>query len=166
MNVRFTDAQSTPHNTEVADALKGLHIYPRQALVELVSKHNGAAASPNVFRISQNNSSRMNRLIALEKISYEMSLIDPNIAERFFPFAHAEGGNYLCMSKSSTDPSIYFLDHEIEGNEALTKVADSLDVFLSSIATPDATSPEKSARVKSVWVDPEFLKELQDKAGS
>jgi hypothetical protein len=164
MNLNFSKARNTPSTVEMDVALNGLGIHPDQALVALMLTHNGAAASANVFRISSNNSSGINRLIAVEDISYEMSLIDPIVAQRFFPFAHAEGGNYLCMSKDSADPSVYFLDHEFEGTEALTKVGDSLNAFLGSLAPPDATAPEKVPRVKSVWVDPEFMKELRNKA--
>lgn len=166
MKVSFIDSQGAPDAVEIEAALERLNIHPSGAFLELVSNHNGASLDPNTFYISANNSSGVNRIIAIEKIAYETSLIDPVIAESFFPFAYAEGGNYLCLSKKSQDTAVYFLDHEIEGGKALTKVANSLNEFFSELEPIESSGPVKSARIKSVWIDPAFLKELQDKRRS
>ena len=56
---------------------------------------------------------------------------------------------------------IYFLDHEFaESSEDLIEAAETFDQFIGSIQNLDIEDIPKDPEMK-VWVDPEFLKEIQ-----
>ncbi len=70
-------------------------------------------------------------------------------------------GNHVCMDMSGrNDGSIYFLDHEIPGREALTFLAPSLNAFLDSVRPDDTEVVLKPGSQNSVWIHPDFQKIL------
>ncbi|WP_353936142.1 SMI1/KNR4 family protein [uncultured Herbaspirillum sp.] len=78
----------------------------------------------------------------------------------FLPIAYAEGGNYLCIASGGKDiGSIYFMDHEIPGLDAMIRLAPSLAEFLESVTPFDSKQIKlKSGQVKKAWINPDFLK--------
>jgi hypothetical protein len=71
-------------------------------------------------------------------------------------FAEDECGNYFTLSKS--DGRVWFWDHETGKS---TMMATNLTSFLTALAK----MPEvklKPGQVKSVWIDPKFMKKMKD----
>lgn len=76
------------------------------------------------------------------------------------PIADTEGGNLICIKVSGVGlGSIWFWDHEFEGDAAARKVADSLDEFIAGLREYEDDDPEP--QVISSWVNPEFLEKLK-----
>lgn len=80
------------------------------------------------------------------------------VADGFLPFADAEGGNLVLVSTRARDAgSVWFWDHELEGDESMTPIAPDLESFLSDLA-PISDLPEPE--VARAWIDPDFLAEF------
>ncbi|RQT74007.1 SMI1/KNR4 family protein [Burkholderia cepacia] len=132
--------------------------------VDILKKLNGAYFESNEFDIPGGGSAGVRQFIPFKEITRNIGYMEQTEVSGYFPFAHAEGGNYVCISLRDGDYGcIYFWDHEIPGYEALSKVGNSLIVFLDSLRPFKVEDVYLDpARVKSVWVDPEFLKNLKD----
>jgi hypothetical protein len=85
------------------------------------------------------------------------------------PVAHAEGGNLVCLSLVGRDPgAVYFWDHEEEADEGapptrenLYRIAGSFRDFAASLR-PASDTPASGPVVRDAWIDPAFLRELQE----
>lgn len=125
----------------------------RNYLLEL----NGSQPENNVFKIDEKNSSGVNGLIPVSQMADERQYLH-HVDEKVFPIAWAEGGNYVVVNFEKGS-SIYFWDHE----EPEKQICLGLDIteFLSKLEPFDLDSVElKDGQVESVWIDPDFLKNL------
>ncbi|MDG5471409.1 SMI1/KNR4 family protein [Jeotgalibacillus sp. ET6] len=94
------------------------------------------------------------------------------IPDTCIPIGRDAGGNLVCLNLSEVNYGyIYFWDHEEELNYEERKIAsndlyfiaDSFKEFLNSIETDNIKESEvEGYEVKKVWVDPDFLKELEN----
>jgi hypothetical protein len=119
-------------------------------------KYNGAEPETNVFKIDASNDSGVNRFIPLTQILEECHFLD-HVSEGVFPIAWAEGGNYVVIDLEDNG-AIYFWDHEEP--EIKHKLATNIEHFVSSLEPFESSKVElKEAQVKSIWIDPDFLRE-------
>ena len=90
------------------------------------------------------------------------------VPQWLLPVAETEGGNLVLIALSGDDAgAVYFWDHEREADEGeppttenLQRLADSFDDYVAGLR--HGPPPEGlGAPPVSVWVDPEFLKELR-----
>ncbi|MBN3794271.1 SMI1/KNR4 family protein [Burkholderia sp. Ac-20392] len=132
--------------------------------IEILKKFNGAYFDSNAFDIPGGGGAGISQFIPFNEIYRNIGYMEQTEVSGYFPFAHAEGGNYVCISLHDGDYGcIYFWDHEVPGYEALSKIGNSLIVFLDSLRPFKVEEVYLDpARVKNVWVDPEFLKNLKD----
>jgi hypothetical protein len=134
--------------------------------VDFIQGNNGAYFSDNVFDIPGGNHSGISQVIPFDKVLYEKSLIDQTGDFGYFPVAYAEGGNYVCLAtRGSEVGKIYFCDHEVAGKEAFLLLAQSLTEFLDSLKpfSPADIEPTQEQKEKGrVWIDPDFLKKIND----
>ena len=72
---------------------------------------DGAKPETNIFRISDNNDSGVNRFIPVSQIQKERTYIE-NIPPGGYPVAWAEGGNYVCLDEDRNG-AVFYWDHEI-----------------------------------------------------
>jgi len=160
MKINISKVEVPPTAEQISSAEAALGTKFTVEYLDFLLKFNGAVPDANVFRISDQNSAGVNAFLPIEKVPYEASLMDKDVAADFFPIAYAEGGNYVCMPLSSSKNSgVYFLDHEIPGLESLTKLAASLDDFLDLLRPIDRNEVKlKPGQVKKAWIDPSFLK--------
>ena len=129
-----------------------------RSFLEFVSQHDGAEPETNIFKIGRTNESGVNGFIPICKIPTERANIE-NLPARAFPFAWAEGGNYVYLDV--TDESVYFWDHE-QPNPA-TPIASDFTAFIEMLKPFDPSSIKlRPGQVKSAWIDPDFLKSLDD----
>ena len=87
------------------------------------------------------------------------------------PIGRDAGGNLVCLNLSEDRYGyVYFWDHEEEFNYEEGKItinnlhfiAETFNEFLNSIERDDIKESEEGYKVKKVWVDPDFLKELDN----
>jgi hypothetical protein len=125
-----------------------------------VRSRNGAEVETNRFGVGTDNSSGVNRFIPLSQIPKARKHIE-NIPERAYPVAWAEGGNYVYVDEGRNG-AVFFWDHELP--DTPTQLACSFGAFLEVLEPFDIKSVQlKPGQVKSVWVDPEFLKKLKER---
>jgi len=134
-----------------------------QEYLDLVRKMNGAYVRSNIFAIPSGNNAGVSKFVPFDKALYEKSLMEQTGPTNFVPIAHASGGNYVCMSiKTSELGSIYFFDHEIPGEKALTKVAQSISQFLDMLRPFSVDDVQLDPNDDGeVWIDPDFLEKIK-----
>ncbi len=126
--------------------------------LEFVAVNDGAEPETNIFKVGATNESGVNRFIPIKEIIHEMSQIE-NLPKKSFPFAWAEGGNYVFLNQADNG-AVFFWDHEQPDN--LVKLANGLRSFLELLEPFDISSIKlKPGQVKNAWIDPDFLKEVQ-----
>lgn len=124
---------------------------------EFVVNHDGLRPQLNIFRVSGANESGVNEFIPLRRIPKECTFIE-NLGDGRIPIAWAEGGNYVCLD-ISTVGGVFFWDHEEPERDM--KLADSFSRFIELLEPFDPNSVElRPGQVKSAWIDPDFLKSL------
>lgn len=164
MIIKTRNALPTPTPEAIAKVEHDIGRTLPSEYIEILKKLNGAYFDSNVFDIPGGGSSGIGQFIPFDKIHQNIGYMEQTEVSGYFPIAHAEGGNYVCISLHDGDYGcIYFWDHEVPGYEALSKIGGSLIVFLDSLRPFKAEEIYLDpARVKNVWVDPEFLKNLKD----
>jgi hypothetical protein len=128
-----------------------------ESFVKFLERNNGAEPEANIFKISEKNESSVNGFIPANRILAERDRIDA-IPDNAYPVAWAEGGNYVIVDESKHGV-VFFWDHEDPGNTV--ELAPNFDAFLDLLEPFDINKIElNSQQIKKVWIDPEFLKNL------
>lgn len=102
----------------------------------------------------------------LTNLNDNLDVYDDRIPGGYVPIAYTEGGNLVCMSP--VDQSIVYWDHDDdllidEEKTGLLPIAESFEAFLEMIEPYDGSDVDLSGyTVRSVWIDPDFLKGLTD----
>ena len=123
-----------------------------------IRENNGAEPEANKFRIDEKNQSAVRKFIPVEEISEECLGIE-NLPSKAYPIAWDSFGNYVLVDEGR-DGKIYFWDHEQP--DRLAEIAHDFGRFLYMLEPFDANSIQlKPGQVKSVWIDPDFMKSLK-----
>lgn len=121
---------------------------------------NGGRIEPNIYKINKNYDVSINKFISLHDINETRVFIE-NISNNSFPFALVEGGNYVLIDFDNG--CISFWDHEEPYKNYI--LADNIKDFIDNIEPFDTDTVELSEdQIESVWVDPSFLKQLEEKS--
>lgn len=124
---------------------------------KFVASFDGSEPDSNVFKVSDKIDSGVNEFIPVSRIVDERSNIE-NIDSHAYPFAWAEGGNYLILDEGRQG-AVFFWDHERPEQEH--RIADSFDSFLKMLRPFDPDSVQLAPnQVVSAWINPEFLKKF------
>ena len=124
---------------------------------DFVRGNDGAEPETNIFRITPQNESGVNRFIPVSEILKERARVE-DTPTKAYPVAWAEGGNYVFVDESQNG-AVFFWDHETQER---TELAPSFGTFLDLLEPFDIRKIElKPGQVKKVWIDPEFLKRLK-----
>jgi hypothetical protein len=160
MTIKISRSTETPTQDQILSLEEVLGVKLPSEYIEFLAQNNGGKPETNTFKISENNDSGINGFIPLDKIVYETKLIRDQIGGELMPVAYAEGGNYLCIAVAGKwIGSIFFMDHEIPGGDAITKLAPSLTQFLEDAQPVDPKQVQlKPGQVKKAWINPDFLK--------
>ena len=150
-----------PTEAEIQAVEAALGVKLNKQYLEFIRKYNGGRPDNNVFDVPD-NSSDIREIIPLEKLPYEHSLFVDRTGPYIIPITYDSFGNSVCMDMSgSNDGSIFFLDHEIPGPEALTFLAPTLSVFLATVR-PDDTEVSSEGHVIRVWIHPDLQKIIDE----
>ncbi|WP_053002651.1 SMI1/KNR4 family protein [Kordia jejudonensis] len=119
---------------------------------EHLLKYNGGRCEPNIFNFNEGGNqtkSSIDWFLALHDGEYDnleeyfkiYKVEEKRLPDSFFPIAHDDGGNLICMD--NTTDKIYFWDHNIEVNYNLHSdlersnlyfLADNLSQFLENLS--------------------------------
>ncbi|CAE6797149.1 hypothetical protein R75461_05008 [Paraburkholderia nemoris] len=160
MQIKLNSASAAPSDELVANVEAALNLKLPMDYLHSLKEINGAVPESNMFDIPGGNNSGVNQFILLDRVPYEAHLVELHGVSAFLPIAYAEGGNYVCISASGMEiGSVYFLDHEIPGLAALTKLASSISEFLQLLRPSRSDDVKlKPGQVKRAWIDPDFFK--------
>lgn len=158
MNIKLSNGKRAAPNDITALQRKIGELLPSEYL-RFLAKNDGAEPETNIFKVGELNDSSVSAFIPIKDIIHEMQYIE-NIPCKAFPVAWAEGGNFILMNQAAQG-EILFWDHELP--EEMLKIADSFDHFLDSLKPFDINSVKlKPGQVQKAWIDPNFLKSLQE----
>lgn len=144
--------------------------FPRD-YVQFLLRNNGGVAESNTFDVPRTkNSSGVNEFLSLEEVVNVKSRMSERFLPSAIPVATAEGGNFVCIVNDKKS-GIYFWDHELEQDEGVPAkwdnmffLADCFSGFLDLLRQFDPDEIElKPGQVIDSWIDPDFLKSLENK---
>ena len=121
--------------------------------------HNGGEPETNEFAIpGLSNASGVNEFLSVNQIREESERYRDRFPSGMIPIAFAEGGNLVFLALDSGQ--VMFWDHELEHEIPLFTLAADFGAFWRGLEKFDPKSVDlKPGQVKSVWVDPDLLKE-------
>ncbi len=126
--------------------------------LEFIAVNDGARAQSNSFKVGLKNGSDVTGFIQVKEIIKAMSIIE-DLPPKAFPITRDSCGNYVYIDQGKNG-AVFFWDHEVPES---TRIADRFSSFLEMIEPFDVASVKlKPGQVKSVWIDPEFLKKIRE----
>ena len=144
-------------NTDILNFENFYHCRVPKNFIRFLYKYNGGKLDSNVYKINENYDISINKFLTLSEMEEIIPHIE-NIGECVFPFALVEGGNYLLINFENG--SISYWDHEEPYKKYF--LSDNIQGFLLKLESFDVNSVDlPEDQIKSVWVDPEFLKSLK-----
>lgn len=160
MKIKLNSTMGMPSQDMVAKVAAALNLTLPVGYLQRLAEINGAVPESNIFDVADRNNSGVNQFIPFDRVSYEVGLLEQHGVETFLPIAYAEGGNYVCVATKGLDEGkVFFLDHEIPGLAALTKVAASIEDFFQMLRPFTSEDIKlKPGQVKRAWIDPDLLK--------
>ncbi len=129
--------------------------------VDFVSVYDGSTPESNLFSVGADNGSGVTRFIPVADIIKEAVLLT-EMGEGMFPFAWAEGGNYVVIDSKSG--KVFFWDHELD--QPLVCISPTLSQFLDLLTPFSIESLNlKPSQARKAWIDPNFLKSIDELGG-
>lgn len=144
--------------------------------VEFLRYHNGGYVKNSISSYFKNGKQKfiltsMFGLGSDDDLLSQFETYKNRIPNTCIPIGRDAGGNLVCLNLSEDRYGyVYFWDHEEELNYEKGKIAindlyfiaETFNEFLNSMERDDLKDSEKGYKVKKVWVDPDFLKELEN----
>lgn len=170
-DIRFDKAIFSKFEKEI-----GLHFTVEYT--NFIEKYNGGIPESNIVRLRQNSDDSSISITSFlgvglesyDNIIEQYNLLKGRIPKGCVPIANTEGGNVICINLNSQMYGYIFLwNHEEEVlydyNEIklsnLYLIANSFEEFLNTILPYNSEDDDLGDyEVQEVWVDSEFLKEL------
>lgn len=144
--------------------------------IEFLHNHNGGYVKGSISNYYKNGDQKF-ILTSMFGIGTNDDLVSQwetyknRIPNSCIPIGRDAGGNLVCLNLSEDKYGyVYFWDHEEELNYEIEKITindlylikQSFKEFLDSIERDNLEDSELDGyKVKKVWIDPEFLKELK-----
>ena len=158
-----------PSEAEIQDLERQLGFRLPDRFRALLPQLNGAEVEPNVIKGPGDEDYEINRFRKIEEIAQSKNAIDSVRSSDLLlvPFAMDGCGDWFCVvaADGPEKGAVYFVDHEIAGNEAFSKVAASLDDLIEN-AEPDLDTDDDDNTGIVVYAEPgllEFCKEQERK---
>ena len=145
-----------PSEAEIQDLERQLGFRLPNRFRALLPQLNGARAEPNVIKGSGEDYGII-RFKKIEHIAQSKNAIDSENPSDLLlvPFADDGCGDWFCVVAADCPEkgTIYFVDHEISGDEAFSKIAANLDELLEC-AKPDIdTDSGDSTKVPNLIIN-------------
>jgi hypothetical protein len=164
MAVEIKGMMAPPTDMDVLRVERALGFKLNKSYIDSVEKYNGAKFEDNVFNIGDNGINGIHRFIPFNEILNCYDIFCNQCGKYLVPIADCYCGDIIFISNRYNDGMIYYLDHEDPSGAALTLIAPSLAEFLKGIQPDRSRARLEPGQVKSVWVHPDLLKMLKDKA--
>ena len=149
-----------PSEAEIQDLEHQLGFRLPDRFRALLPQLNGAEAEPNVIKGVGDGDYAINRFEKIEHIVDSKNAIDSEDPSDLLlvPFARDGLGNWFCVvaADGPEKGAVYFVDHEIEGDEALLKIAASLDELIEN-AEPYVDTDDGDSTGIITYAEPGFL---------
>jgi hypothetical protein len=161
MTVQFESTNPPASEADLERLRVGLGFEPPPALLAFLRAHDGARPEENDVDESLPGAEAgigVDDFLGVDGVVDTVQRLGSRLRSDVVPIADAAGGNLVCMS--SQDGSIWFWDHELEDADPLSRIADSLDAFLTMLRPFDIGNVEFTEEEKSGWVNPELLREM------
>ncbi|WP_249872820.1 SMI1/KNR4 family protein [Oceanobacillus saliphilus] len=144
--------------------------------IEFLRHHNGGYVKNSISSYFKNGKQKffltsMFGLGSDDDLLSRFETYKKRIPNTCIPIGRDAGGNLVCLNLSEDRYGyVYFWDHEEELNyeegkitiNDLYLITETFNEFLNSIERDDLKKSEEGYKVKKVWVDPDFLKELEN----
>jgi len=145
--------------------------------IKFLKQHNGGYVKDSIGIYHNNGKQRfiLTSMFGLgtdDNLFEQFEMYKNRIPNTTIPIGRDVGGNLVCLNLSGTDyGKVYFWEHEIEGkydHETMTVhdlyfIAENFDTFLHSIMKDDIRNLENMGyQAKKVWIEPGFLKDLEN----
>ncbi|WP_167337724.1 SMI1/KNR4 family protein [Paraburkholderia heleia] len=152
MKIKIRDALPEPSSYVVSEVERKIGRPLPNEYIKSLQTLNGAHFDLNEFSLPNGHSAGVTQFLPFDHVIRHMGYMKQTQVSGYAPIAHAEGGNYVCVSLKDGDfGQIYFFDHEIPGYDALSRVGDSLNEFLDSL---------REFKIDDVFLDPVRIKEV------
>lgn len=162
MSVKMEVSQPNPPLERIKEVERVLGLSFPDSYIRTLALCNGARPEANVFE-QDSKMYGVTKFFEVSEIPHQKELLDRFNPSDRLPIAYSEGGNYICLGTSGDEVGlVFFVDHEIPGGKAYTKIADSIEDFLERLRPFDISEVAPAGGIKGVsWIDPEFLKSLK-----
>ena len=148
-----------PSEAEIQDLERQLGFRLPNRFRALLPQLNGAQAELNVIKVSGEGNCAINRFEKIEHIVDSKNAIDSEDPSDLLlvPFAMDGFGNYFYVvaADGPEKGAVYFVDHEIAGDDAFSRTAADLDELFEG-AEPYVDMDDDDSEVTIVWMKPEF----------
>ena len=131
---------------------------------DFLRKFNGVRPEPNVFQ-SAGVDYEIRRFLMVDAIPDIKQPLDEFNPSTTIPIARDPSGNFFCVETSGPNKGkVFFLDHEIAGDDAFRPLTNSLEELLLKAQPYDLAQFQASLDpVGSGWIDAEFLKGVRSR---
>ena len=164
MALEIDPPDRVPSEAEIQELERQLGFPLPDRFRALLPQLNGAQAEPNVIKGPGDEDYGISRFENIEDILDSKNAIDSGNPSDLLlvPFADDGCGDYFCVAAADGPEkgAVYFVDHEIAGDDALSRIAASLDELIES-AEPDIDTDDDDNKATVVWMKPEFLELLK-----
>ena len=153
-----------PSEAEIQDLERRLGFRLPDRFRSLLPQLNGAQAEPNVVKGPGDEDYGISGFENIEDIVDSKNAIDSENSSDLLlvPFADDGCGDYFCVVAADCPEkgAVYFVDHEIAGDDTFSRVAADLDELFEG-AEPDVDTDDDDYKATVVWMKPEFLELLK-----
>ena len=160
MALEIDPPDRVPSEAEIQDLERQLGFRLPDRYRALLPQLNGAEAELNTIKGPGDEDYVINRFEKIEDIVDSKNAIDSGNPSDLLlvPFAMDGCGNWFCVVAADCPEqgAVYFVEHEIEGNEALLKIAASLDELIEN-AEPDLDTDDGDSMGIVTYAKPGFL---------
>ncbi len=154
MNIVIPKTKSVS-NKLIIELEKEFGSLPKDYL-SFLKEHDGAKPESNVFKLSKNNTSSVEKFILSDNIIQRRDSVQ-GFPSNMLPIADDACGNIFYINPNNGN--VYFWDHEIESDGI--KITSSFSEFLDKLQKFNIDEIKfKHGQVKSVWIDPDFKSKL------
>ena len=157
-----------PSEAEIQDLERQLGFPLPERFRALLPQLNGAEAEPNVIKVPGEGNCEISRFKKIENIVDSKNAIDSENPSDLLlvPFAMDSFGNYFCVVAADCPEqgAVYFVDHEVAGDEAFSRAAASLDELIEGAEPYVDTDEDDNGTATVVYAKPgmlEFFKQQE-----
>lgn len=153
-----------PSKVEIQDLERQLGFRLPERFRALLPQVNGAIPKPNVIKKPEERYSidTFERIGDIMDSKNAIDSVSPSDL-LLVPFATDGIGNWYCVvaADCSEKGAVYFVDHELEGDEAFLRIATDLDDMIAC-AEPDIDMDDDDGDAVRKWITPEVLESLKE----